>query len=278
MKKRERRGGRQAVENWHGLALELDGDLKTARRGERDGVYRDFADKLGVSVSVPRRMIQALRFLDYVRDDVGFPELAKRIAEVAAQPLMSLVLLDRWSQYSPDRALSAAQRLVDGELNLPMLRELERADRATGERVRSATDDTWQGFAATCAVRQIEDMQPGSRCIWAARGWRPDAFQQTSLKLPGVLNDLPALPGIQLVVERDDADEPLLVSILSDRVPRTRSPAAIVQVVLQLLGYARLGCTGLLLAREPEEVTAIEELIAKLGHPAELSVTTLEFD
>lgn len=69
MLERERRGGRQAVDDWHRRAIELDRVLGNAKRGERDSVYRDFAKQLGTSVSVIRRMIQALRFIEYVRDD-----------------------------------------------------------------------------------------------------------------------------------------------------------------------------------------------------------------
>lgn len=274
MAKRERRGGRRAVENWHQRALDLDRELKKAKRGGRDGVFRAFAAELGVSTSVAKRMIQALQFLDYVRDDVGFAHLA---GEMAEQPFSSLVVLDRWSQYAPDHALSAGQRLIAGEINLPMLKEAERADRATRETVLASTDGTWQSFAATRAVARVQSLHDGARCIWAARGWRPEGVQFTNLKLPGFLDALTALPGIQLVFDLGTGT-PLLVAILSDRVARTRSPAALVETVLTLLGYTRLGSACLLLIREPGDATAVEELLVSLGRPDGLATMRFEFD
>ena len=273
MAKRERRRGRRAVENWHQRAVELDAKLKDAKRGQRDSVYREVAAELGVSASVPKRMIQALRFLEYVRDDVGFSHLA---GEMAEQPFSSLVLLDRCSQYAPDHALSAGQRLIAGELNLPMLQALERADRAQRDTVLTATDGTWQTYAATRAVELVLDTHEGARCIWAARGWRPDGVSFTSLALPGRLNALPAVPGVQLAFERKDG-APLLVAILSDRIARTRTPATLAQSVLTLLGYTRLGCACLLLLREPEQAARVEALLASLDHPEGLSARHLAF-
>ncbi|WP_420103259.1 hypothetical protein [Bosea sp. (in: a-proteobacteria)] len=274
MAKRERRGGRQAVENWHQRALELDLLLKDVRRGKRDQVYRSYAERLGVSVAVPRRMIQALRFVDYVRDRVGFGVLAEQIAQ---QPLMSLVVLDSWSQYAPDHALSAARRLVAGEINLPMLKALERADRATGETVLAATDGTWQSLAANRAIAQVQALHKGAHCIWAARGWRPDGIQFTTLTLPNLLGTLPALPGVQLAFDVGTVG-PLLVAILTDRVTRPRSPAALLQPLLTLLGYTRLGCSALLLLREPDDATTVEDLLSALGHPDGLVARRFAFD
>ena len=274
MAKRERRSGRRAVEDWYQRALELDAKLKEAKRGQRDSVYRERAAELGVSTSVPKRWIQALRFLDYVRDDVGFAHLA---GEMAEQPFSALVLLDRWSQYAPDRALSAGQRLITGEINLPLLQTLERADRAQRDAVLNSTDGTWQTYAATRALELVVGMHDGARCIWAARSWRPDGVAFTSLTLPGLLNALPAVPGIQLAFEREGA-APLLVAILSDRIARTRSPAALVQSVLTLLGYTRLGCACLLLLREQEQAGLAQTLLASLDHPEGLTTRHLAFD
>ncbi|MFC5507625.1 hypothetical protein [Bosea massiliensis] len=274
MAKRERRGGRRAVENWHQRALELDAKLKDSRRGQRDGIFRTFAAELGVSASVPKRMIQALRFLEYVRDDVRFTHLA---GEMAEQPFSALVLLDRWSQYSPREALSAGQRLIAGELNLPMLEARERADRAQYDSVLTATDGTWQTYAATRAVQLVLETHDSARCIWAARGWRPDGVAFTSLTLPGLLNALPAVPGVQLAFERENG-APLLVAILSDRIARMRSPAALVQNVLTLLGYTRLGCACLLLLREEEQAAKVEGLLASLDRPEGISARHLAFD
>lgn len=259
------------ADDWYALAEQVIAEIDTAQHGDREGIYRRIAVDMGVSIHVPRRLARAYRFLAEAETwNVG--DLPGRLR---TQPLTCVSTLARWSAYGPDRAMRAAQRLVDGELNLASLTAAEEADRRTGERITAATDRAWQTYASTRAAELIASLHPEATLVWAARGWGPAGSRFD--KPPGALARLDHLPILHLVFER--AGSPvLLLSVLSNQGERPRSPTFIAQLVLTLCGYARLGFDVLLLCGLTEDLAIADRLLDQIGRPADVDARLIELD
>lgn len=260
------------ADDWYALAERVTAEIDAARHGDRESIYRRIAVEMGVSIHVPRRLARAYRFLAEAETwNVG--DLPERLR---TQPLTCISTLARWSTYGPDRAMRAAQRLVDGELNLASLTAAEEADRQTGERITAATDRAWQTYASTRAAELVTSLHASATLVWAARGWGPAGSRFD--KPPGALARLDHLPILHLVFERagSPAGKALLVSVLSHQGERPRSPTFIAQLVLTLCGYARLGFDVLLLAGLTEDLAIANRMLDQIGRPADVEARLIE--
>lgn len=262
------------ADDWYALAERVIAEIDAARHGDREGIYRRIAVEMGVSIHVPRRLARAYRFLAKAESwHVG--DLPERLR---TQPLTCVSTLARWSNYGPDRAMRAAQRLVDGELNLASLMAAEEADRQTGERITAATDRAWQTYASMKATELVSSLHASAKLVWAARGWGPVGSRFD--RVPGALARLDHLPILHLVFERasSPAGKALLVSVLSHQGERPRSPTFIAQLVLTLCGYARLGFDVLLLSGLTEDLAIANRMLDQIGRPADVDALLIELD
>ncbi|MCP4560778.1 MAG: hypothetical protein GY873_13675 [Bosea sp.] len=241
--------------------------------GNREDVYRDLAREMGVSVHVPRRLARAHRFLDYVDEAMG-SDLAGSLRK---QPLTSVSALARWSNYAPDRAMQAAQRLVAGEINLAGITALEEADRKTGERISAATDRAWQTFATKRAVEFVTSLDPQAELVWTARGWGLGG-PRIEIKAPGALGQLDHLPVLHLIFARQAREDgrALVVSVLSTQAERPRMPTALAQIILILSAYARLGYDCMLLCGLTEDLEVANRVLDQLGRPGDVEARLID--
>ena len=196
--------------------------------------------------------------------------------QLRTQPLTCVSVLARWANYGPDRAMSAAQKLVAGELNLASLTAAEEADRRTGERVTAATDRAWQTFASTKAAELVSSIHPSAMLVWAARGWGPPGSRYD--RPPGALAHLDHLPILHLVFTRGEGEpsDALLVSVLSHQAERPRTATLIAQTILTLSGYARLGFDVLLLCGLSEDLEIANHVLDQIGRPADVAARLIE--
>jgi hypothetical protein len=266
------------ADNWYALAEKVVTEIDAAQHGDREGIYRRIANEMGVSIHVPRRLARAYRFLnDTDIWDTGDDGPRNALpSSLRKQPLTCVSVLARWANYGPDRAMGAAKRLVDGELNLTSLTDAEERDRRTGERVTAATDRAWQTYASTKATELVTSLHPGATLAWAARGWGP--IRSRFDKPPGALARLGHLPILHLVFERRGVTrgEALLVSVLSHQAERPRTATLIAQTVLTLSGYARIGFDALLLCALSEDLDVANLMLDQIGRPADVEARLIE--
>jgi hypothetical protein len=260
------------ADDWYELAKRVIVEVDTARHGDRESIYRRIAADMGVSAHVPRRLARAYRFLT----DEQFWQDDALPSRLRTQPLTCVSVLARWANYGPDRAMRAAQQLLDGKLNLATLTAAEEADRRTGERVTAATDRAWQTYASARADELVGSLYPGATLVWAARGWGP--IGSRFVKPPGHLAHLDHLPIVHLVFERSGgtARPLLIVSVLSSQGERPRTGTFITQTILTLAGYARLGLDTLLLCGMTEDLEIATRVVDQIDRPADVEARLIE--
>lgn len=257
------------ADDWYELATRVIAEIDAAQHGDRESIYRRIAGEMGVSIHVPRRLARAHRFLTEA-ENWNLGDLPTRLR---TQPLTCISVLARWANYGPDRAMIAAQKLVDRKLNLASLTAEEEMDRRTGERVTAATDRAWQSYASAQAAELVTSLFPGAQLAWSARGWGPPGLRFD--RPPGALARLDHLPILHLVFSRREATM-LLVSVLSHQAERPRSATLIAQTILTLSGYARLGFDVLLLCGLSEDLEVANRVLGQIGPLAEVKARLIE--
>lgn len=267
-----RNGGRKPIEGWLDHAIAIRAELDKAKRGDRDDIHLAWSEKLGTTDSVIRRMVSALRFIRTVETEAKDEALARRLEKA---PMTCLTVLDRWSQYALDNAVAAARRLANGEVNLPMLKDMEESDAKAAAAKDPKKERRWQRTAATQAIEHIKRLRPGAQCVWFDRSWKPVEEQMTSLKIPGRLGSMPELSFVNLIFARD-GERPLVTTVLSGGPQRGRAVSDLARLVVSLIGIAQLGYECALLINDATQVKQAQAILAQTGRTEDVLIDVLE--